>query len=264
MKKNLLTIPVGWGTLSYRKNGDFPGTALIFIHGAVGDSRLFRSQLKHFGTRIKTIALDLPGHGHSHSEIMPGLDDFINAIERVLEEERIESCVLVGHSMGGGVCLEAFTRGIRAIAGLVLVSTSPVLPVSSELVRVLDGDDTDSLAEIIVGAVFSRQVGLLVGIAKNGLYGKQRGDIRNTVRNDIEICNSMDYKGVLSRVDVPVLIVANRFDRVISCDLTAALHQGIRNSSFVIFEEEGHIPFFENPDSFNAEVEAFLNNLPSR
>jgi non-heme chloroperoxidase len=264
MKKNLLTIPVRWGTLSYRKNGDFPGIALVLIHGAVGDSRLFRSQLKYFGTRFKTIAIDLPGHGHSHSDIMPGLDDFINAIELILEEEGIESCVLVGHSMGGGVCLEAITRGIRAVAGMVLVSTSPVLPVSPELVRLLQGDDTESLAEIIVGTVFSKRVDLLVGIARNGLYGNQRGDIRNIIRNDIEICDNMDYNGVLPLVNVPVLIVANRFDRVISCDLTASLHKGIRNSSFVIFEEEGHIPFFENPDSFNAEVEAFLDNLPSR
>jgi pimeloyl-ACP methyl ester carboxylesterase len=103
MKKNLLTRPARWGTLSYRKNGDFPGTAIILIHGAVGDSRLFRYQLKYFGSRYKTIAVDLPGHGHSYAENMPGMDDFINAIEFLLEAEEIGSCVLVGHSMGGGV-----------------------------------------------------------------------------------------------------------------------------------------------------------------
>ncbi len=265
MRKNLLTIPARWGGLSYRKNGEFPGVAIILVHGAVGDSRLYRSQMKYFGTRYKIIALDLPGHGHSRAEeVMPSLDDFVGSIECILNEEAIESCVLVGHSMGGGVCLEAFTRGMRGIAGLVLVSTAPVLPVSPDLVRLLEGDDSGLLAEVIVGKVFSKQVDLLVGIAKNGLYGKQSGKIMDIIRNDIEICDRMDYTDALPRIDIPVLIIANRFDRVISSDLTASLHRGIKNSRFVIFEESGHIPFFENPGPFNAEVEAFLNSLPCR
>lgn len=257
MKKNLLTRPARWGTLSYRKNGDFPGTAIILIHGAVGDSRLFRYQLKYFGSRYKTIAVDLPGHGHSYAENMPGMDDFINAIEFLLEAEEIGSCVLVGHSMGGGVCLEAYGRRIRAIAGMVLVSTSPVLPVSPELVSMLERDDMDALAELIIGTVFSKKIDLLVGFARNGLYGKSR----DIIEKDIEICKKMDYTNTLPRIDVPVLVIANRFDRVISCDMSVSLHKGIRNSRLVVFEEGGHIPFFENPNSFNTEVDAFLNEI---
>src|SRR4030042_2397131 len=118
MRNNLMIKTARWGTLSYRKNGDFPGTALIFIHGAGGVSRLFRYQLRHFGARYKTIAVDLPGHGHSNTGMPPALDDFIRAIEDIMKEEAISSCVLVGNSMGGGECLEAFRQGLRGLAGM--------------------------------------------------------------------------------------------------------------------------------------------------
>src|SRR5512137_303339 len=127
MRKNLLTTSARWGKLSYRKNGDFPGPAVIMIHGAVGDSRLYRYQLRHFGHRYKTIAIDLPGHGNSYNGVKPTLDDFINAVEDIIKEEEIPSFVIMGHSMGGCVCLEAYRRRLRGLVGMVLVSTSAVL-----------------------------------------------------------------------------------------------------------------------------------------
>ena len=115
MRKHFISESSRWGTLAYRKSGDFPGTALILIHGAVGDSRLFRFQLRHMGDRRTTIALDLPGHGNSRGDGIPTLDDFIDAIEDLRDGEGIGSFVLAGHSMGGGVCLEAARRRMRGV-----------------------------------------------------------------------------------------------------------------------------------------------------
>jgi len=246
-----------WENLSYRKTGDFPGTAVILIHGAVGDSRLFRFQLKHFGARYKTIAVDLPGHGHSHTGNAPTLEDFINAIEDIAREEGIPSFVLIGHSMGGGVCLEAFRRRLRGLAGMVLVSTSPVLPVAPALVDILKRDDMDALAELIVGSVFSKKVDLLVGLAKKGLYEMDR----DIIKADVEICKQMDYVSILEKIDVPVLVIANQRDVVITSDLSASLAAKIKNSRVVLFDHDGHVPFFEDPHSFNAAVEAFLQEI---
>ncbi len=257
MRKNLLTTSARWGKLSYRKNGDFPGPAVIMIHGAVGDSRLYRYQLRHFGHRYKTIAIDLPGHGNSYNGEKPGLDDFINAIEDIVKQEGISSFVIMGHSMGGCVCLEAFRRRLGGLAGMVLVSTSAVLPVSKGLVDIVERDDMDALADLIVGAVFSKKAEILIGFARQGLYDMDR----NMIRTDVEICNAMDYTGTLADIDIPVLVIANRGDLVIKCDLTASLARGIKNSRLVVFDHEGHVPFFENPHGFNEAVDAFLNDI---
>ena len=256
MRKVLLTTTARWGQISYRKSGDFPGRAVILIHGAVGDSRLYRNQLRHFGARCKTIALDLPGHGQSFNGREHTLDDFINAIEDVMKAEDIPSCVLVGHSMGGGVCLEACRRGLPGLAGMVLVSTSAVLPVSPALVDILRRDDMDALAELIVGAVFSKKTDLLIGFAKKGLYDMAR----TVIENDVDICLKMDYSGMLGAIRLPVLAVANSGDAVISSGLTASLAEGIPGARLVLFDHPGHVPFFENAQEFNQAVDAFLKD----
>ncbi len=257
MRKALLTSSARWGKLSYRKSGDFPGTAIILIHGAVGDSRLYRYQLRHFGARYKTIAVDLPGHGQSYTGTRPSIDDFINAIEDILTEESISSFVLIGHSMGGGVCFEAYRRRLRGLAGMVLVSTSPVLPISKGLVDILERDDMDALADLIVGAVFSRKVDILVGFARKGLAEMDRG----VINGDVEICRNMDYTGMLPDIHLPVLVVANRGDMVIPCDSTVSISEKIRNSRLVVFDDGGHVPFFENPRDFNEAVDGFLESI---
>jgi pimeloyl-ACP methyl ester carboxylesterase len=226
------------------------------IHGAVGDSRLYRYQLRHFGSRRKTIALDLPGHGFSYNGVRPTLDDFINAIEDVVKEEGISSFVLIGHSMGGGVCLEVCRRRLTGMSGVVLVSTSAVLPISKGLVDILERDDMNALADLIVGAVFSRKVEILIGFARKGLQEMDR----NVIRSDVEICKDMDYTGILADIDIPVLVIANRGDMVISCDSTVALASGIRNSRLQVFDHDGHVPFFENPHGFNDAVDGFLDD----
>ncbi|HPV43203.1 MAG TPA: alpha/beta hydrolase [Spirochaetota bacterium] len=256
MRKNQLTTSSRWGTLSYRRQGDFQGPAIIMIHGAVGDSRLYRYQLRHFGHRFKTIALDLPGHGSSYNGVRPTLDDFIRAIEDIITEERISSFILIGHSMGGGVCLEACRRRIPGLVAMVLVSTSAILPVSKGLVDIVERDDMNALADLIVGAVFSRKVEILIGFARKGLHEMDR----NVIRTDVEICKDMDYTATLADIDIPVLVIANRRDLVIGCDLTVALASGIRNSRMVVFDQDGHVPFFENPAGFNEAVDAFLDD----
>jgi pimeloyl-ACP methyl ester carboxylesterase len=256
MRKVLLTTTARWGQISYRKSGDFPGRAIILIHGAVGDSRLFRYQLRHFGARCKTIALDLPGHGQSFNGTEHTLGDFIGAIEDVMKAENIPSCVLIGHSMGGGVCLEACRRGLPGLAGMVLVSTSAVLPVSPALVEILERDDMDALAELIVGAVFSKKTELLIGFAKKGLYDMSR----TVIKNDVDICLKMDYSGMLGAIRLPVLAVADSGDAVISPHLTVSLAEGIPGSRLVLFDHPGHVPFFENAHAFNEAVDAFLKD----
>lgn len=242
--------------MSYRKNGDFPGPAVILIHGAVGDSRLYRYQLRHFGSKYRTIAVDLPGHGNSYTGVNPTLDDFINAIEDVIAEEGIRSFVIIGHSMGGCVCLEAFRRRLKGMMGMVLVSTSAVLPISKGLADIVERDDMNALADLIVGTVFSKKVEILIGFARKGLHEMDR----NVIKTDVELCRAMDYHATLADIDIPVLVVANRGDNVISCDSTIALAAGIKNARVAVFEHDGHVPFFENPNGFNEAVDAFLDD----
>ncbi len=245
------------GTVAYRTGKSREEPALILIHGAVGDSRLFRYQLRHFGRDRFVIAPDLPGHGRSSRERLPDLSEITGSIRAIIREEEIKSFVLCGHSMGGGIALEMCRDPGQGLRGLVLVSTAPVLPVSPELDRLLDEDDMDSLGELMARAVFSVRSELFVEFAKKGL-ADLTGQV---VRNDLDLCRQMDHTDLLGNIPVPVLLVANRGDLVVPAESTLSMKEKIPRVKAVLFDRDGHVPFFENSAGFNRALDEFFDEV---
>jgi len=98
--------------------------ALIFIHCWCCDRSYWDAQLPYFAQKYKVVAIDLAGHGES------GLDRkewtmgaFGEDVVAVVNKLNFDQVVLVGHSMGGFVILEATRRMPQLVIGLVGVDT---------------------------------------------------------------------------------------------------------------------------------------------
>ena len=92
------------------------------MHGWSCDRAYWREQLGHFSERYQVVAIDLAGHGESGvgraAWTMPGFgDDVVAAVERLALPE----IVLIGHSMGGDVVLDAGLKLADRTVGLVWV-----------------------------------------------------------------------------------------------------------------------------------------------
>lgn len=99
-------------------------TALVFLHGGGAGRGDWRRQLEHFAAGFQVLACDLPGHGESST---PGAEghasiEYLAAItvELVKQLARPRN-ILIGHSMGCWVALEAYRQYSSAVAGLVLI-----------------------------------------------------------------------------------------------------------------------------------------------
>lgn len=256
MRIHIKTIRTDKGVIAYRANEKVNEKSLIFIHGLGGDSKLFHNQLRHFSEDFHVIGIDLPGHGRSLYDRLPNRDDFINAVRRVMNEERVEKSVLIGHSMGGGICLDLYSRESQDIEAMILISTGAVLPVSGELYAMLERDMEDFI-DYFVGATFSSNAGLLASLAKNDI-GENDKEI---IKNDLAICESMDYSYMLGSIIVPVLIVANKHDRVVPLHITSFLNEKITSSQMKVFNLGGHIPHFDHKKTFNDTVDSFFSEI---
>ena len=245
-----------YGTILYRMSEVETDTALIFIHGAAGDSRLFHGQLKYFGKKYKTICIDLPCHGKSTGDIQPVVDDHIKAISDVLELENINSYVLIGHSMGGSICLDFYNRNFRNPVAMVLISSGSRLPVSEELLDVLD-KDKKAFATRMIKTNFSKNVGLLIDLFERGLADAKI----EIIKNDLCMSKNMDYTHVLDKIDVPVLVVANKYDEVVPVEFSSSMAEKIKNCKLVELDLKGHVPFFENKNEFNAVLDSFFEEI---
>ncbi len=237
----------------YRVNGLENGFPLIFVHGLAGDSRFFHNQLKFFRNTHKIIAIDLPGHGRSSLMSEQSVDVYNSSIEAVVEKEKIDSYILVGHSMGGVICLENYLRHKEKVKALVLVSTSSILPVSKSLIDA-SKNDFDTFFHKMLPRIFHKKAGIFILAAQRNFSEKEK----NMITGDLKLCSSLNYEEHLEDVEIPVLLIANKFDRMIPAHLTEKMQWKIKNSRIVLFENEGHVPFFENSSEFNAVVNEFI------
>ncbi len=98
--------------------------ALVFVHGWSCDRRYWNKQLDHFAQRYQVVVLDLAGHGESglgrRAWTMPAFGQDVVA---VVEKLGLKEAVLIGHSMGGDVIVEAARLIPAPVRGLVWADT---------------------------------------------------------------------------------------------------------------------------------------------
>lgn len=97
---------------------------LVFVHGWSCNRSHWRRQVDAFSDRYRVLDLDLAGHGESGKNRDSWTRRaFARDVVSVLDEEGVERAVLVGHSMGGGVILEAAKLLGERCVGLVGADT---------------------------------------------------------------------------------------------------------------------------------------------
>jgi len=98
--------------------------ALVFVHCGGCEQGFWDGQMAHFAAKHRVVALDLAGHGQSgvgrKDWTMPAFGEDVVSVVEALGLKRV---VLIGHSLGGPVVLEAARRMPGRVAGLVLVDT---------------------------------------------------------------------------------------------------------------------------------------------
>ena len=98
--------------------------ALVFVHGWSCDLNYWQKQIDYFAQRYTVVAIDLGGHGDSglnrDSWTMPAFGEDVIAVVKKLGLTQV---VLIGHSMGGTVIVEAAQRMASQVIGVIGVDT---------------------------------------------------------------------------------------------------------------------------------------------
>jgi pimeloyl-ACP methyl ester carboxylesterase len=115
------TAAVSGGDLAYMDLGD--GPAVVLIHGFPTSSYLWRREIPILAARMRVIAPDLLGYGHSEKPNDADLSITAQAgyLEELLDQLGIDRAAVVGHDIGGGVAQLLAVRG-RAAALVALDS----------------------------------------------------------------------------------------------------------------------------------------------
>ena len=90
---------------------DVQGTGqpvLVFVHGWSCGKEYWKGQVAHFAKKHKVVTIDLAGHGQSGlSRKDYTVESFGKDVASVVKKLNLDQAILIGHSMGGDVIVEA-------------------------------------------------------------------------------------------------------------------------------------------------------------
>ncbi len=131
-------------------------TALLFVHGWLGDHKVWQPQIDYFSNTYKVAWLDLAGHGDSETKRQRfTMSAFAQDVKSVSDAVGGEKIILVGHSMGGPIAIETAKLLGEKVIGIVAVDAfyTPLASVPEEMkltfLEKLKNDYPIALAETV-------------------------------------------------------------------------------------------------------------------
>ena len=228
-----LTVMLGKNQAHYLKAGS--GTPVILIHGGASDSRDWLGTMSALDASYSLYAPDLIGYGRSdRTKSGYYLSDFVEFVMGFIQSLNLGSPVLVGHSLGGRVCLEVSLRYPEKVSKLVLIDVSGLGEVSK------------------------------IGTIMQTAFWAIRKVLRK--RQPYPVILPEDGEGIhwicrneLTGLKTPTLIVWKRYDPYFPLSLALKAKRLIPDVSLVVVPGYGHAPHKQDVDVFNGILRNFLD-----
>jgi len=238
-------------SIRYRVYGNGEPT-LVLIHGWSCDSGYWDQQLNDLALRHTVVTLDLAGHGRSDAPkrkdwSMKNFGSDVAAVVNAVGKPRV---ILVGHSMGGPVAIEAARQLHGKVIGIVGVDTL------RDVAKPYPKEMTDPLLKAMHDN-FPKATADLVD--KNFFTGQSDPVVRKWIVKDMSSAPSkvaipsfksllaMDYRKALDDLDVP--IVAINAEQPPTDE--AAIRRIEPRFRVVTMAGVGHFLMMEKPAQFN-------------
>jgi pimeloyl-ACP methyl ester carboxylesterase len=237
--------------------------ALVFVHGGLANRGFWDGQLKAFGPRYRTIALDLAGHGESgRNRVKWGMPEFGADVKAVIDAERAKQVIIFGNSLGGPVAVEAALLLPGRVLGVVGVDTFQVF---SEAIPPADIQQRAELFEKDYPAALKSMVAML--FHKDADPAIMADAEKRMSGTSPEVAKAM-FLGMAGYEEAAAVRRLRAPMRAINGDLyptDIAANRKIKpDFDAVIMSHMGHYPMLESPDEFNRLVAETVASLARR
>ncbi|MDG7006718.1 MAG: alpha/beta hydrolase [Nitrososphaerota archaeon] len=227
---------------------------IIFVHGAGGNSLLWKRTIQYLSGRSKAIAVDLPGHP-SGEITCKSVGDYAEAVHGFIVESRLETPVVCGHSMGGAISLTLALTHPEDLGGLILVSTGAKLGVAPEIINGLGGDPMRAIESTITPWSFNS---IDLGMGREARAALSVSNLP-VFLNDYLACDGFDVRQALPKIAARTLVVCGDKDRMTPPKWSHYLNANIAGSELYFVKDSGHMLPLEKPKALAGVIQRFLS-----
>lgn len=249
--------------LKYAEKGSSSGIPVIFLHGYTDSWRSFEQVLPLLPRSVHAYALSQRGHGNSdHSANSYRPEEFASDVATFMKQLRIESAIIVGHSMGATIA-QRFALDNPQMARAIVLVGSIVSFKGNPGVRELNVNVStmqDSVEYSFVDA-FQRST-LVKPVAPEIIETYISESMKVPIhvwKSALQALMDVDYINELKEIEVPALIIWGDKDVFSPKADQYKLATAINGSMLSIYENGGHAIHWEDPERFAHDLIDFIN-----
>ncbi len=245
------------------------GDAVVFLHAAIADTRMWDAQVEPFSQQYRMIRYDLRGFGQTTAPPMQFThhDD----LRALLDALGVERAAVIGCSNGGRAAMNFTLAYPDRVTKLVMVCSGPggfepadfkPAALDEEMFAAYQAGDLEKAARLSARLWFvgpDRPVEQADPAKLELVYQMTLNDLHKEAAGvGDEQSMSPPAAQRLSEIQVPTLIIAGEYDEPFPLLAAPFMEQGIAGARKVMLPT-AHLPSLEQPDEFNRVVLGFLS-----
>ena len=257
--------------LSVFLSGNNQSRAIIFIHGFPYDHLMWKEQVEEFSKDYLCVSYDIRGLGSSPvGDGQFTVESFVDDLETILDELKLNRPILCGLSMGGYISLRALERMQETFSAVILCDTKS------------EADNNEGKLKRATGIKRINEEGLapfakdfITNCFGDNFKQNRKEELQKIIGKSTQF-NPVGVKGclfaMLSRTDtttslssikIPTLIICGEQDALTPPPVMRDMFHRISKADFVEIPKAGHMTPIENPQLVNKAIRDFLvkNNL---
>ena len=236
---------------------------LVFIHGWSCDSNYWREQVPVFKQRYQVVTVDLAGHGGTDGNRSEWtIRNFGQDVTTALSAVASDQIILVGHSMGGPVAIEAARKLGKRVIGIIGVDTfnsvgapAPNKAQVDALLKDFEADFIGQTRKFVTEHLFQPNANR--ELANKVAYDMSLSPPRVAVPS-LRAVLEYDFSEPLKEISVPIVAIDSDLGEPVN---EARIRKVLPKFHATIITGVGHFLMMEDPARFNAALETEIQAL---
>ena len=252
--------------LSVFLSGENESKSIVFVHGFPFDYRMWQAQVEELSKEYLCVAYDIRGLGEStFGDGQFTMEMFVDDLEKIIDELKLNRPVLCGLSMGGYISLRAIERMQEKFSALILCDTKSSADDNegklkrAAAIKQINLGESDSFIESFVLNCFGEKF-----VKENN--SKYRKVVERSKKNSplgvkgclLAMAGRTDATENLPKIKLPTLIICGSEDKLTPPSVMRPMAEQIPNSEFVLVNNAGHMTPIEYPQVASRAIKDFL------
>lgn len=245
--------------------------AIIFVHGFPYDHMMWKEQIKTFSQNYYCVAYDIRGLGQSPAgDGQFTMESFVDDLEMIIDEMKLDKPILCGLSMGGYISLRALERMPDKFSAAILCDTKSEADNNEGKLKRAAGIkriNTEGLAPFTKDFITN----CFGDYFKHNKKEELKGIIETSSQYNpagvkgclLAMLGRTDTTANLEKINIPTLLICGEEDALTPPAVMKEMFYKMKNAELVEIKNTGHMTPIENPEEVTNAIFAFLkkNNL---